>query len=310
MANDSVPAFSTYSDLANDILADGLDFGRIKVNFDYKGFGEKFSVHSGCSVATDSTGASTCFELKQPAVDIGGGHSFSYSQGYNSEENARSRTFALETAQYRSMRVKAQLSTREKFAVDSFSVEGSARNSKFHSTAGVDVEMGRQCKAFLGSTSFDVGPCLVGGQVAYDSSSGTFTDVQIGCSYSEDDFTAVGTVHRGADFRGYRVSLFQKVSEKLQCATQMTYSSGSCATGLTLAGRYTFGTQSFGKIKFNNQSDLAVSYERELEPGVKLTVGALFGVQSLFRPSLQRYGVGLSFEACKTPDIFLSLLKG
>ena len=310
MDDESIPAFSTYSQLASDVLADGVAFGRANVEFNYAGCNKKFSVCSGCSIATDSSSASHCFEMSHPAVNIGDGKKFAYSQGFDSDHNAMTRTLSMETAHFRGMGLKADLTTRELFKVNSFSVGGSAHNRAFHCSAGVDVEVDRQCSGFYVASSFDVGPCLLGGQLAYDAPSGSFTDRQLGVSYSQDDFTAVGTVHRGTDFRGYRMSLYQRVCERIQCAAQMTCSSGSSNTGFTLGTQYDVDDKTSFKVKFNNQSDLAVSCKRELETGVTLSLGALFGMQNTHRPTVQRFGVGLTFDAEGTPDILLNLLKG
>ncbi|XP_065177289.1 voltage-dependent anion-selective channel-like [Sycon ciliatum] len=310
MAECGMPSYASLGDAANKVLADGVDYDRAKVDFKYTGCDKNFSVHSGCAIATDSTLASHCIQVSHPAVEIGDGKSFSYSHGYNSDENAMMRKFCFETGGVRGMRLKADLSTHELFKIDRFRLLGSAQHTKFHGTAGVDVEVDRQCSGVSGSTSFRLGPCLAGCQFSYDLPSRSFPDRQIGVSYSEKDFTASGSLHTGTDFRGYRMSLHQRVSERLQCAAQVVWAAGSSSASFALGAEGTLDDESSLKVKFNNQSDLGVTYKRRLEPGVTLSAGVLFGLQSLSLPSIQHFGVGLTFEAEGTPPFLLSLLKG
>ncbi|KTF73470.1 hypothetical protein cypCar_00042670 [Cyprinus carpio] len=97
----------------------------------------------------------------------------------------------------------------------------------------------------------------------------------------------------GAEFGG---SVYQKVSDQLETAVTLAWTSGSNNTRFGVAAKYQLDKDASLSAKVNNASLIGVGYTQSLRPGVKLTLSALIDGKN-FNTGGHKVGLGFELEA-------------
>jgi voltage-dependent anion channel protein 2 len=134
---------------------------------------------------------------------------------------------------------------------------------------------------------------LGGYQMTFDSSKSKLTKSNFAIGYAAKDFTLHTNVNDGTEFGG---SYHQKVSDDLETAVQLSWTSGSNATRFGLGCKYTPDKESKFRAKINNSSQVGLSYQQRIRDGVDLTLSTLIEGKN-FNQGGHKIGLGLDLEA-------------
>jgi len=110
--------------------------------------------------------------------------------------------------------------------------------------------------------------------------------------YKGPDFTLHTCVNDGAEFSG---SYHQKLTPELESGVQLSWTSGSNATRLGLACKYTPDSETVIRAKINNSSQIGLSYQHKLQEGVTMTLSSLIEGKN-FNQGGHKIGIGIEME--------------
>uniref|UniRef100_A0A8C1SYL8 Non-selective voltage-gated ion channel VDAC3 n=1 Tax=Cyprinus carpio TaxID=7962 RepID=A0A8C1SYL8_CYPCA len=112
---------------------------------------------------------------------------------------------------------------------------------------------------------------LVGYQMAFDTAKSKLVQNNFALGYKAGDFQLHTSVNDGAEFGG---SVYQKVSDQLETAVTLAWTSGSNNTRFGVAAKYQLDKDASLSAKVNNASLIGVGYTQSLRPGnhVKIIV--------------------------------------
>lgn len=133
---------------------------------------------------------------------------------------------------------------------------------------------------------------LVGVQSQFDTQKTKFTKNNFALGYVSDDFGLHTNVDNGKDFGG---SIYQKVSNELECGVSMKWSAGSSDTLFGVGSKYKLDNDASLHAKINNKSLIGLGYTQKLRPGVVLTLSAAIDGQN-FNAGGHKVGLALELE--------------
>uniref|UniRef100_A0A673JX45 Non-selective voltage-gated ion channel VDAC3 n=1 Tax=Sinocyclocheilus rhinocerous TaxID=307959 RepID=A0A673JX45_9TELE len=134
---------------------------------------------------------------------------------------------------------------------------------------------------------------LVGYQMAFDTAKSKLVQNNFALGYKAGEFQLHTNVNDGAEFGG---SVYQKVSDQLETAVTLAWTSGSNNTRFGVAAKYQLDKDASVSAKVNNASLVGVGYTQSLRPGVKLTLSALIDGKN-FNTGGHKVGLGFELEA-------------
>jgi len=283
----SIPAFSDFSKLSNDLLS--KDFyhtskGALEVksntpnNVAFKVTGK--STHDGST--------SALVEAKYADKPNG----LTFTQSWN---NANALDTKIELDDNIAKGLKAEL-------LGSFFPASQAKGAKvnlhfkqanFHGRAFFDLLKGPTAKvdAVMGQDGF-----LVGAEAGYDVQKAAITNYSAAIGYAAPLFTASVTASNNLSV--FSAGYYHKASSQVEVGAKATWDSKSTSNsvGLEVATKYRLDTLSFAKAKINDRGIAAIAYNVLLRPGVTLGIGASFDTQKLDQAT-QKVGSSLTFVA-------------
>uniref|UniRef100_A0A8C1Q4H4 Non-selective voltage-gated ion channel VDAC3 n=1 Tax=Cyprinus carpio TaxID=7962 RepID=A0A8C1Q4H4_CYPCA len=277
------PAYSDLGKAAKDIFSKGYGFGIVKLDLKTKSQnGVEFNASGSNNTDTGKAGGS--LETKYKMKDLG----LSLNQKWNTDN-------MLSTE----VSVEDQLVQGLKVALDtSFVPNTSKRSGK--------LKTGYKCDLVNVSCDIDFeGPVvhsaavlgyegwLVGYQMAFDTAKSKLVQNNFALGYKAGDFQLHTSVNDGAEFGG---SVYQKVSDQLETAVTLAWTSGSNNTRFGVAAKYQLDKDASLSAKVNNASLIGVGYTQSLRPGVKLTLSALIDGKN-FNTGGHKVGLGFELEA-------------
>jgi len=132
---------------------------------------------------------------------------------------------------------------------------------------------------------------LAGYQMSFDSSKSKLTKNNFAVGYLGDDFTINTSVNDGTEFAA---SIHRKVSKELEAGVQLSGTSGGNATVLGVAAKYSPDKDSVFRAKFNNSSQLGLSYQQKISDDISGTASILLEGKN-FNQGGHKLGFGLEF---------------
>ncbi|GMG21551.1 unnamed protein product [Ambrosiozyma monospora] len=136
-----------------------------------------------------------------------------------------------------------------------------------------------------------------GGALSYDVKSAVLTDYSAAIGYKAPSY-AVSLV-ANSNLSLFSAGYFHKVSPAIEVGARGTFdskSTGGNPVGIEVASKYTLDSSAFVKAKLTDSGILALSYQQQLRPGVKLGLGGAFDTLKLGE-SAHKLGLSLSFAA-------------
>ncbi|GBP68562.1 Voltage-dependent anion-selective channel [Eumeta japonica] len=131
---------------------------------------------------------------------------------------------------------------------------------------------------------------LAGVMGQFDTQKKKLTKNCFALGYTTDNFVLHTNVDNGTEFGG---SIYQKVSEKLDCGINMKWTSGSSETLFGVGAKYALDNEASLHAKVNNKALIGLGYQQKLRPGVTLTLSCAIDGQNL---NAGGHKVGLALE--------------
>ncbi|CAJ0964619.1 unnamed protein product [Ranitomeya imitator] len=158
---------------------------------------------------------------------------------------------------------------------------------------GCDVDFDFAGPAIHGAAVVGYEGWLAGYQMTFDSAKSKLTKNNFAVGYKTGDFQLHTNVNDGSEFAG---SIYQKVSDKLETAVNLAWTSGNNSTRFGIAAKYQLDSNASLSAKVNNASLVGVGYTQTLRPGVKLALSALVDGKNI-NAGGHKLGLGLELEA-------------
>ncbi|XP_041981928.1 voltage-dependent anion-selective channel-like [Aricia agestis] len=133
---------------------------------------------------------------------------------------------------------------------------------------------------------------LAGAQTQLDTQKAKFSKNNISLGYQTHDFVLHTHIDNGKDCSG---TIYQKVSDKLDCGVNMKWSSGSSDTQFGVGAKYALDGDASLHAKINNKSLIGLGYQQKLRDGVTLTLSAAIDGQN-FNAGGHKVGLALELE--------------
>uniref|UniRef100_A0A672SKN6 Non-selective voltage-gated ion channel VDAC3 n=1 Tax=Sinocyclocheilus grahami TaxID=75366 RepID=A0A672SKN6_SINGR len=277
------PAYSDLGKAAKDIFSKGYGFGIVKLDLKTKSQnGVEFNTSGSTNTDTGKAGGS--LETKYKMKDLG----LSLNQKWNTD--------SMLTTE---VSVEDQLAQGLKLALDTSFVPNTGKRSGKLKTGykrdlvNVSCDIDFEGPVVHSAAVLGYEGWLVGYQMAFDTAKSKLVQNNFALGYKAGDFQLHTNVNDGAEFGG---SVYQKVSDQLETAVTLAWTSGSNNTRLGVAAKYQLDKDASVSAKVNNASLIGVGYTQSLRPGVKLTLSALIDGKN-FSTGGHKVGLGFELEA-------------
>ncbi|KTF93353.1 hypothetical protein cypCar_00043836, partial [Cyprinus carpio] len=277
------PAYSDLGKAAKDIFSKGYGFGIVKLDLKTKSQnGVEFNTSGSTNTDTGKAGGS--LETKYKMKDLG----LSLNQKWNTDNKLTTE-----------VSVEDQLIQGLKLALDTSFVPNTAKKSGKLKTGykrdfvNVSCDIDFEGPVVHSAAVLGYEGWLLGFQMAFDTAKSKLVQNNFALGYKAGDFQLHTNVNDGADFGG---SVYQKVSDQLETAVTLAWTSGSNNTRFGVAAKYQLDKDASVSAKVNNASLIGVGYTQCLRPGVKLTLSALIDGKN-FSTGGHKVGLGFELEA-------------
>lgn len=278
----------TYGDLgksARDVFGKGFHFGVLKLEVKTK-TNSDVEFKSGAVSSVDS-GKMTCdLETKYKFKEYG----ITFTEKWNTDNNLST------TVDVQDQLVKGlKLTFDSTFSPATGAKKGLVKTEFKHDAVTVNADVDLNLGGPLVNASAVIGHngWLAGYQMAFDSAKSRITKNNFGIGYSTGDFVLHTNINDGQVFGG---SLYQKVNYNLETGVSLGWTSSSNATTFGIGCKYNLDRDASVRAKINNSSQLGLSYQQRLRPGITLTLSTLIDGKN-FNQGGHKLGLGLEMEA-------------
>ncbi|XP_058507670.1 voltage-dependent anion-selective channel protein 2-like isoform X1 [Solea solea] len=110
--------------------------------------------------------------------------------------------------------------------------------------------------------------------------------------YKTGDFQLHSNINEGAVFES---SIYQKVSDKLEMAVNLAWTTHSTNTCFGIAAKYQLNKEASFSVKVDSSCFVGIGYSQNLRPGVKLTLSSLVNGMNI-NSGDKKLGLGLEIE--------------
>ncbi|XP_026746350.1 voltage-dependent anion-selective channel-like isoform X3 [Trichoplusia ni] len=279
-----------YADLgkkANDVFSKGYHFGVFKLDLKTKSeSGVEFS--SGITSNQESGKVSKVFgslSSKYAVKDYG----LTFTEKWNTDN-----TLATDITIQDKIAAGLKITLEGTFAPQTGTKTGKLKTSFANETVAVNTNLDLD----LAGPIVDVAAVLnyqgwlAGVHGQFDSQKAKFSKNNFALGYQSKDFSLHTNVDNGKEFGG---SIYQKVSEKIDCGISMKWTAGSADTLFGVGAKFALDADASLHAKINNKSLIGLGYQQKLRPGVVLTLSAAIDGQN-FNAGGHKVGVALELE--------------
>ncbi|XP_075209841.1 voltage-dependent anion-selective channel-like [Lycorma delicatula] len=156
-----------------------------------------------------------------------------------------------------------------------------------------DVDFKSGGPLVLGSLVLGYNGWLAGYAMKFDAEKTKLVSNNFSLGYAAKDFVLHTNVDDGQDFGA---SVYQKTSDSLSTAIQLSWSAGSNEARFGIGCKYDLDEDSSVRAKVNNQSQVGLGYSQKVREGVTLTFSALIDGKN-FSEGGHKVGFCLEMEA-------------
>lgn len=160
-------------------------------------------------------------------------------------------------------------------------------------TLNSDVDFKSGGPVVKGSGVLGYNGWLAGCLMKFDSSKGKLVGNSFSLGYASGEFALHTNVDDGQD---YAASIYQKASENLDTAIQLSWSAGSNDARFGIGCKYDLDKECSVRAKVNNHSQVGLGYSQKVRDGVTLTLSALIDGKN-FNEGGHKLGFSLELEA-------------
>ncbi|KAF9419516.1 hypothetical protein HW555_004016 [Spodoptera exigua] len=280
----SPPYYADLGKKANDVFGKGYHFGVFKLDLKTKSeTGVEFS--SGITSNQESGKVFGSLSSKYAVKDYG----LTFTEKWNTDN-----TLATDITIQDKIAAGLKVTLEGTFAPQTGSKTGKLKTSFANETVAVntnlDLDLAGPIVDVAAVLSFQGWLAGVHGQ--FDSQKAKFSKNNFALGYQSKDFNLHTNVDNGKDFGG---SIYQKVSEKIECGINMKWTAGSADTLFGVGAKFALDADASLHAKINNKSLIGLGYQQKLRPGVVLTLSAAIDGQN-FNAGGHKVGVALELE--------------
>lgn len=127
----------------------------------------------------------------------------------------------------------------------------------------------------------------------FDTSKSKLSQSNFTVGFNKDDFILLTSVNDGSEFSG---SIFQRVTDRLETALQVSWIPGTVGTRFAIGAKYCADRDTTFRAKITNVGQIGLSYQQRVRDGITLTLSSLIEGRN-FNQGGHKVGVGLEFEA-------------
>ncbi|XP_045774906.1 voltage-dependent anion-selective channel-like isoform X1 [Maniola jurtina] len=276
-----------YADLgkkSSDVFSKGYHFGVFKLDLKTKSeSGVEFS--SGITSNQESGKVFGSLSSKYAVKDYG----LTFTEKWNTDN-----TLATDITIQDKIAAGLKVTLEGTFAPQTGSKTGKLKTSFANETVAVNTNLDLD----LAGPIVDVAAVLkyqgwlAGAHTQFDTQKAKFAKNNFAFGYQTNDFALHTNVDNGKEFGG---SIYQKVSDKLECGVSMKWTSGSADTLFGVGAKFALDDDASLHAKLNNKSLVGLGYQQKLRPGVTLTLSAAIDGQN-FNAGGHKVGVALELE--------------
>lgn len=276
-----------YADLgkkANDVFNKNYHFGLFKLDLKTKSeTGVEFT--SGITSNQDSGKVFGNLSSKYSVKDYG----LSFTEKWNTDN-----TLATDITIADKIATGLKVTLEGTFAPQTGTKTGKLKSSFANETVAVntifDLDLGGPVVDVAAVLSYQGWLAGVHGQ--FDSKNAKLTKNNFALGYQSKDFNLYTNVDNGKEFGG---SIYQKVSENLECGIHMKWASASADTLFGVGTKFSLDKDASLHAKINNKSSIGLAYQQRLRPGIVLTLSASIDGTN-FNAGGHKVGVALELE--------------
>ncbi|ROI83831.1 Voltage-dependent anion-selective channel protein 2 [Anabarilius grahami] len=249
------PAYADLGKAAKDVFNKGYGFGMVKLDVKTKSAnGVEFKT---CGTSNmDSNKVSGNLETKYKWAEYG----LTFTEKWNTDN-----TLGTEIT------VEDQITKGLKLTFDTtFSPNTGKKSGKVKSAykrefvnVGCDVDFDFAGPAVHGTAVLGYEGWIAGYQMTFDSAKSKMTRSNFAIGYKTGDFQLHTNVNDGTEFGG---SIYQKVSDDLETAVNLSWTAGNSSTRFGIAAKYMLDSSSSISAKVNNSSLVGIGYTQTLRP--------------------------------------------
>lgn len=276
-----------YADLgkkANDVFGKGYHFGVFKLDLKTKSeAGVEFT--SGIVSNQESGKVFGSLSSKYAVKDYG----LTFTEKWNTDN-----TLATDITIQDKIAAGLKLTLEGTFAPQTGAKSGKLKTSYTNETVAVNTNLDLD----LAGPVVDVAVVLTqkgwlaGFNTQFDSQKSKFNKNNFALGYQANNFDLHTNIDNGKDFGG---SIYQKVSDKLECGISMKWTAGSADTLFGVGVKQSLDADASLHAKINNKSLIGLGYQQKLRPGVTLTLSAAIDGQN-FNAGGHKVGIALELE--------------
>ncbi|XP_063365402.1 voltage-dependent anion-selective channel-like isoform X1 [Cydia amplana] len=284
MGSSPPPYYADLGKKANDVFGKGYHFGVFKLDLKTKSeSGVEFT--SGITSNQESGKVFGSLSSKFAVKDYG----LTFTEKWNTDN-----TLATDITIQDKIAAGLKVTLEGTFAPQTGSKSGKLKSSFANETVAINTNVDLD----LAGPIVDVAAVLkyqgwlAGAHTQFDSQKAKFAKNNFAFGYQTGDFNLHTNVDNGKDFGG---SIYQKVSDKLDCGVSMKWSAGSADTLFGVGAKFALDADASLHAKINNKSLIGLGYQQKLRPGVTLTLSAAIDGQN-FNAGGHKVGVALELE--------------
>lgn len=279
------PSYNDLGKQARDVFSKGYHFGLWKLDCKTKtksGIEFNTSGHS----SQDSGKVFGALETKYKINDYG----LTLTEKWTTDN-----TLFTEAAVQDQLVEGLKLALEGTFAPQSGDKDGKIKVAYGHENVKVDASSNFDLSGPLLNASLVLGyqGWLAGYQTAFDTQATKLTKNNFALGYTSNDFALHTAVNDGQEFIG---SIYHRVSDKLDCGIQLSWTSGSNNTSFGIGATYSLDADASVRAKVNNASQIGLGYMHKLRDGVTLALSTMIDAKN-FSAGGHKIGVALELQA-------------
>ncbi|CAH2044006.1 unnamed protein product, partial [Iphiclides podalirius] len=278
----ATPHYADLGKKANDVFSKGYHFGVFKLDLKTKSeSGVEFS--SGITSNQESGKVFGSLSSKYAVKDYG----LTFTEKWNTDN-----TLATDITIQDKIAAGLKVTLEGTFAPQTGSKTGKLKTAFANETVSVNTNLDLD----MAGPIVDVAAVLkyqgwlAGANSQFDTQKGKFSKNNFAFGYQTNDFALHTNVDNGKDFGG---SIYQKVSDKIDCGVSMKWTAGSADTLFGVGAKFALDQDASLHAKINNKSLIGLGYQQKLRPGVTLTLSAAIDGQNF---NAGGHKVGIAFE--------------
>lgn len=279
------PSYGDLGKAAKDLFSKGFNYGSYKVEAKTKSpAGVEFKTNG--STNHDSGKFTGTLETKYHCTDTG----IDFVEKWNTD-NTLGTEITMENNLAKGLKLTFEGSFAPQTGKKSGKIKTAYKRDYFNGSIDADFDFAGPTINASAVTGYQ--GWLAGYQMAFDTSKSKLVKSNFALGYKGDDIALHTSVNDGSQFGG---SVYHRVSPKLECGVELSWTAGSNATSFGMGALYKPDRFSTFRAKLNNASQVGLCFQHKVKDGVTATASTLLEGKQI-NAGGHKVGFGLEFEA-------------